>query len=167
MELNAKDFFMIYVCFVSVVAVLVLIIMVVGNTSKKIKGGRKKRKNNSRQGTSNANARAKKTYEQNEYHSELYLQYYNNIETMSFQELDRMCSVLGEYYDDLTELEGLTVLINKNKGRSMNDDDRAKISEYRNREIKGRPYGCRTYGEACDLVAKAYKNKKYWNYINK
>ena len=165
--MNTKDFFMIYVCFVSVVAVLVLIIMVVGNTSKKIKRGRKKKKKNSKYRASNANAGTKRMYDQNEVHSEMYQQYYNNIGTMSFQELDRMCSVLGEYYDDLTELEGLTVLINKNKGRTMNDDDRAKISEYRNQEIYGRPYGCRTYGEACDLVAKAYKDKEYWNYINK
>ncbi len=165
MELNTKDFFISYVCFVAAIAVLVLIIMVVGKTSKKIKGGRKKKKNRSKRDSSNV--KAIKAYDQNEHHSEMYLQYYNNIGTMSFQELDQMRSVLGEYYDDLTELEGLTVLINKNKGRTMNDDDRAKITEYRNQEIKGRPYGCRTYGEACDLVAKAYKNKEYWNYINR
>lgn len=163
--MNTKDFFMIYICFVAVVAVFVLIIMIVGKTRKSIKGGRKKKKKSSGYRTSNAGT--KKMYDQNEVHSEMYLQYYNNIGTMSFQELDRMCSALGGYYDDLTELEGLTVLINKNKGRTMNDDDRAKISEYRNQEIHGRPYGCRTYGEACDLVAKAYKDKEYWNYINK
>ena len=100
-------------------------------------------------------------------HSERYLSYYNNIGTMSFQELDRMCGALGEYYDDVSELEGLIGLMRKNQGKTMNNDDRAKIAECRNQPIPNCPYGCRTYGEACDLVNKAYDDKEYWNYINK
>ncbi len=165
MELNSKDFFMIYIFFVATIAILVLAMMIIGKTGKRIRKKKRKRKNNPTHRRTKVTARTKKANNQNEAHSELYLSYYGKIGTMSFQELDRMRSVLGEYYDDLCELECLPALIHK--GRAMNDDDRAKIAEYRNREIKGRPYGCRTYGEASDLVAKAYENKEYWTYVNK
>lgn len=95
-------------------------------------------------------------------HSEEYMSYYNNIGTMSFEELDTMCNTLYDYYDTVSELETLTLMVG-----SGSDKDKEAIIRTRSHLIPDSPYGCRTYGEAYELVEKAYKDKEYWEYLNR
>lgn len=110
----------------------------------------------------NTQAKPEKTRNYNVSHSELYLSYYNNIGTMSFEELDTMCNTLYDYYDTVSELETLTLMVG-----SGSDKDKEAIIRTRSHLIPDSPYGCRTYGEAYELVEKAYKDKEYWEYLNR
>lgn len=112
--------------------------------------------------TPNTQAKPEKTRNHNVRHSELYLSYYNNIGTMSFEELDTMCNTLYDYYDTVSELETLTLMVG-----SGSDKDKEAIIRTRSHLIPDSPYGCRTYGEAHDLVEKAHKDKEYWEYLNR
>lgn len=44
MELNSKDFFMIYIFFVATIAILVLAMMIIGKTGKRIRKKKEKEK---------------------------------------------------------------------------------------------------------------------------
>lgn len=168
--MDAKDFFKIYVFCIAVVAILVLFLMIVGKAGKKIKGSRKKKKN-SKQNNVNSAKSLKSVQSQNVSHSELYLSYYNNIGTMSFEELDKMRDVLFEFYTSVESVKNATGLMSAYGGMEVTDEtvrrNKEQLLERRQKEIRGRPYGCRTYGEAHDLVEKAHKDKEYWEYLNR
>ena len=121
--------------------------------------------------TPNTQANPEKTRNYNVSHSELYLSYYNNIGTMSFEELDKMRDALFEFYTSVESVKNAMGLMSAYGGMKVTDEtvrrNKEQLLERRQKEIRGRPYGCRTYGEAHDLVEKAHKDKEYWEYLNR